>query len=106
MALKVNWTERAFLHIEEILHYWEDRNGSRTYSVKLYDKVQSTLELLSFYPESGKKTDNQRLSKKIVKDYYLYYTFNEATLTVIGIIDMRRDPKYLKQFEREVIKKR
>ena len=68
MALKVEWTERAYLHIEEVLNYWEDKNGSRNYSIKLYDWIQSSLELLATYPESGRRTENQRLRKKIVKD--------------------------------------
>ncbi len=77
------------------------RNGSKTYSLKLYDRIQTSLRILALYPESGKRTDNSRLSKKIIKDYYLYYTYDEVTLSVIGIFDMRRDPEYLRKFESE-----
>jgi len=105
MALKLEWTERAILHLEEILHYWEDRNASKTYSLKLYSWIQTSLEILSHYPHSGNRTDNIRLRKKIVKDYCLYYTFDPKTLTIIGIIDMRRDPEYLKKFENKKIRK-
>lgn len=101
MALKLEWTERAILHLEEILNYWEDRNNSKTYSLKLYSWIQTSLELLSQYPESGKRTNNLRLHKKIVKDYYIYYTFDTIKLTIIGIIDMRRDPEYLRKFEKD-----
>lgn len=99
MALKIEWTERAFLHLEEIFINREDKKDSRSYSVKLYSLIQSCLELLSKYPESGRCTDNKKLNKKIVKDFYLYYSYDETTLTVIGLINMQRDPDYLLQFE-------
>ncbi|HAQ39122.1 MAG TPA: type II toxin-antitoxin system RelE/ParE family toxin [Saprospirales bacterium] len=99
MALRLEWTERAIIHLEELLNYWEDRNASKTYSLKLYSWIQTALKLLSYYPKSGRKTDNKRLFKKTVKDYFIYYTFDTNTLTIIAIIDIRRDPEYLKKFE-------
>ena len=101
MALNIEWSERALLHLEEILNYWENRNKSKAYSLKLYSWIQTSLELLALHPASGKRTENIRLHKKIIKDYYLYYTFDSTTLTVIGIIDMRRDPEYLRKFDSE-----
>lgn len=101
MALKLEWTERAIEHIVEILEYWEERNGSKTYSIKLYSWVETTLAILTKHPESGRITDNNRLYKKIVKDYFIYYTFDTEILTVIAIIDMRRDPDFIQDIENE-----
>ena len=36
MALKIVWTENAETHLEAILSYWSERNGSSLYSQNLY----------------------------------------------------------------------
>ena len=99
MALQIDWTDKAQDQLKDILIYWEERNGSRTYSNKLYNIFQETLEILSRYPDSGRQTNNLFLKKKSVRDYFIYYTFNDSNLTVIGISYMGRDPIYLKSME-------
>lgn len=96
MALQVRWTEEAKLQFSEILNYWDDRNGSSRYSFKLLTLVEKSIIRLLDYPETGRPTENKRIRLKIIKDYFLYYSFNEKTLVVLGVSDMRRDPKYLK----------
>ncbi len=99
MALQIEWTDKALDHLDNILNYWEERNGSRTYSNKLYSIIQEALEILSRYPDSGRQTNNLFLKKKSVRDYFIYYTFDDSSLTVIGISYMGRDPNYLKSME-------
>ena len=79
MALKIIWTKNALEHLEDILNYWELRNGTNSYSIKLYKLFQNGLDLLSRYPTSGTKTNNE--------------------LTVLGIVDMRRNPKFIRKIE-------
>jgi len=45
MALKIIWTRNAIEHLEDILNYWEVRNGSSSYSIKLYKLFQDGLNL-------------------------------------------------------------
>jgi plasmid stabilization system protein ParE len=52
MALKIIWTKNALEHLEDILNYWEVRNGTNSYSIKLYKLFQDGLDLLSRYPTS------------------------------------------------------
>ena len=92
MALQIIWTPDAIQHFNQILEYWIECNGSPAYSQKLYQTVKSTLLLLTKYPESGKLTEKQGIRAKIVKDYYLFYSYNFSTLTIVGMCDMRRDP--------------
>ncbi|MCB0645215.1 MAG: type II toxin-antitoxin system RelE/ParE family toxin [Saprospiraceae bacterium] len=99
MALKVTWTKNSLSHLEDILLYWDNRNGSKTYSHKLYNHFQRGIDLLSRYPETGRLTNNVQIRKKTIKDYFLYYSFNEIELTILGIVDMRRNPKFLRNFE-------
>ena len=76
MALQINWTVKALDHLDNILNYWEERNGTRTYSNKLHVIFQEALEVLSRYPDSGRQTNNLFLKKKSVKDYFIYYAYN------------------------------
>lgn len=100
MALKIVWTENAETHLEAILSYWSERNGSSLYSQKLYKMFQKELDVLKRYPEIGAKTNNDFIRKKIVRDYFVYYNFDDEVLTVLGLVDMRRNPKFIKTFEK------
>ncbi|HMR87990.1 MAG TPA: type II toxin-antitoxin system RelE/ParE family toxin [Saprospiraceae bacterium] len=99
MALKIVWTRNAIGHLEDILNYWESRNGTSVYSIKLYKLFQNGLDVLSRYPFSGTSTNNDLIRKKTIRDYFIYYSYNESNLTVLGIVDMRRNPKFIRKFE-------
>ena len=99
MALKIVWTKNAVEHIEEILQYWETRNNSTTYSKKLYILFQKSLLVLSRFPASGNKTNHETIRKKTIKDYFIYYTYDKYNLNILGIVDMRRNPKFIRRFE-------
>jgi toxin YoeB len=99
MALGVVWTKNSLEHIEKILTYWELRNGSKAYSQKLYKLFQNGIDVLTRYPETGSKTNNSLIRKKTIRDYFVYYSFDQINLTVLGIVDMRRNPKFLRKFE-------
>jgi plasmid stabilization system protein ParE len=100
MALKIVWTENAETHLEAILNYWSERNGSSLYSQKLYNMFQKELDLLTRYPEAGAKTTTDLIRKKTVRDYFAYYNFDEKVLIVLGLVDIRRNPKFIKTFEK------
>ena len=99
MALQIVWTSNAQEHLVEILKYWEHRNGSKSYSFKLHKLFQKGLEVLSNYPETGTKTSHTVIRKKTITAYFVYYSFDERSITVLGIVDMRRNPKFIRKFE-------
>jgi plasmid stabilization system protein ParE len=94
MALQIIWTVDAKDHVNEILDYGYQRNGTKTYSKKLYLTIKNALKIPAKYPESGKLTEKSLVRAKIIKDYYLFYTFDKTHLFVVGFCDMRRDPEY------------
>ncbi len=96
MPLEIKWTVRAEIQFNNVLDYWTERNQSRTYSHNLIDMVDEALIGLSRFPESGRQTENESIRIKIVRDYFIYYSFDEKELQVIDICDMRRDPNYIK----------
>jgi len=96
MELDVKWSNRAEREFDKILNYWNDRNGSKLYSLKLINLVNESIKKLTQFPESGQQTDNLFIRYKIVKDYFLYYSFDESTLYIVDVCDMRRNPEYIK----------
>jgi plasmid stabilization system protein ParE len=72
MALQIIWTVDDKDHLNEFLDYWHQRNGTKTYSKKLYQTVKNALKTLAKYPESGKLTEKSLLGAKIIRDYYLF----------------------------------
>lgn len=96
MDLVVQWSDRAESELDYILNYWNDRNGSRRYSLRLISLVNDTIDKLAKNPESGRRTNNLFIRYRIVKDYFLYYSYDDTNLYIVDICDMRRDPKYIK----------
>ena len=96
MGRQIIWSPEALELLEGILKYWEDRNGSKTYSLKLNRLVQDCLKQISKYPESGRIAKYQNVHYRIVRDYFIYYTYTEKEIEVLSLCDMRRDPEYIK----------
>lgn len=96
MGRKIIWSTEALELLEGILTYWEQRNRSKTYSLKLNRLFQECLKQVSKYPKSGKKTKHHNVHYRIVRDYLIYYSFTDLEIKVLSICDMRRDPEYIK----------
>ena len=96
MVLQVKWTKEAKVQFKDILDYWDVRNNSTRYVQKLIKIVDKAIVRLLEFPEIGRVTENDRIRLKIIKDYFLYYSFNDTEFIVLGISDIRRDPNYLK----------
>ena len=96
MAKHVIWSERSLVLLQEIIKYWNKRNGSVKYTEKLYGLIQSALLQLSQFPEIGSDTENSKIQYTKVRTYYIYYSYDDTTLNVIAISHVRRGPKYLK----------
>jgi len=93
MALQIIWTDIAEEHLNEILYYWISRNRSTAYAIKLNELLEKAIQILSRYPNSGRKTNHKNLRVKIVRDYFVYYHYDEEYLYVTAICDMRREPE-------------
>ena len=93
---KINWTEKANLERKEILQYWITRNKSKRYSIKLNKLFVETIKKTAENPLIGRKTDfNENIRVKIVRDYLLFYKFDDKQLKVLSIWDGNRDDNKL-----------
>ena len=93
---KINWTEKANFERKEILQYWINRNKSKRYSIKLNKLFVETIKKTAENPLIGRKTDfNENIRVKIVRDYFLFYKFDDKQLKVLSIWDGNRDDNKL-----------
>lgn len=96
MVRQIIWAKREQQNRKAILSYWNDRNNSKVYSKKLNRLFIQAIEILAYYPQLGRKTDNEKARMKIVKDYFLIYEFDDKELRVLSIFETRQDPAKLK----------
>ncbi|HEX7584588.1 MAG TPA: type II toxin-antitoxin system RelE/ParE family toxin [Prolixibacteraceae bacterium] len=97
MVKQVIWTKLAHENRKSILEYWTDHNKSNTYSRRLNQLFESTIELISKYPKIGKKTEIADIRIKSIKEYFVTYREKETSVEILAIWDQRQDPDHFKR---------
>ncbi|WP_288460626.1 type II toxin-antitoxin system RelE/ParE family toxin [uncultured Chryseobacterium sp.] len=92
MAKQIIWTKRASNEWLDILQYWINRNKSNSFSIKLNNLIKNNLELLSEFPDIGRKTDIPNVSVKIVHKYLLYYECADHKIYILTIRHGSKNP--------------
>ena len=93
---KITWTEKANIERKEILEYWINRNKSKTYSIKLNKLFIEATRKIADYPEVSRKTDfDENVRLKIIRNYLLFYEYDEKQIKVLSVWDGNRDERKL-----------
>lgn len=90
------WSSTANKELKLILEFFNLRNKSKTYSKKLYKKIQIELKNLLLHPEIGKKTDAVNVRGLLIENYYLFYEVNAKHIVILSVWDTRQNPESLK----------
>ncbi|WP_312390780.1 type II toxin-antitoxin system RelE/ParE family toxin [Chryseobacterium sp.] len=96
MAKRIIWSEKAKNELTDILKYWINRNKSKSFSIKLNNLIKEHLELISEFPETGRKTDIINVYVKIVQKYLLYYEVIDDCIYILTIRHGSKNPKTIK----------
>jgi toxin YoeB len=96
MARQIVWTPPAEKDRKDILAYWLNRNGSPTYSLKLFERFQAATRKLLAHPFIGRPSDIEGVRVLAVGEYLLFYEVFADSIVVHHIWDGRRDLKKLK----------
>jgi plasmid stabilization system protein ParE len=88
---KIIWSPDANLDFLAILEYFQKRNGSKTYSRKLYFKIRKSVRLLIKHPFLGLKTDDENIRSLIEGDYAIFYKLDNEIIHILSIWDCRQD---------------
>lgn len=89
---KIEWSSDAKDDLLDILNFYIERNKSNTYSIKLNNKINKSLQQIAKNPILGLKTDYDSVRALIVSDYQIIYEIFEQLILVIMIWDCRRNP--------------
>ncbi|MDV3865811.1 addiction module toxin RelE [Elizabethkingia anophelis] len=76
-ARKIIWMQKANIERRDILEYWIDRNKSKKFSIKLNKLIVGTIKQIAENPGIGRKTNLENIRVKIIRDYLLFYEFDE-----------------------------
>ena len=93
MARKIVWSIKASIEKDDILRYWLDRNKSKSYPKKLNLLFHQATKWLSRNPYLGRRTSADHVRVKLVRDYFVFYRFDEKNIYVLTIWDARRNPE-------------
>ena len=89
---KIIWSRRATIKLYSILEFYILRNKSKTYSTKLYTKINKEVKLLQNNPELGIKTTEESIRGLIVESYIVYYQVTGNEIVIHSIWDSRQNP--------------
>lgn len=95
MVKQIIWSRRAQSELIEIFEYWNNRNKSNTFSIKLNFLIEEQLKLLIENPKIGRKTDIENVYIKIIHKYLLYYEVMGNQLHILTIRHGSENPKTL-----------
>lgn len=93
---KIIWSQTAKRKLYSTLEFYNQRNESKTYSLKLYKKFQKELSLLKVQSNIGIKTDLENVRGLIVDDFILFYEIKSKIIIVHNVWDSRQNPDSLK----------
>jgi addiction module RelE/StbE family toxin len=93
---KIIWSNKANRKLFEIMEFYAQRNSSKTYSIKLFQRFQRELTVLIKQPEIGIKTEIESVRGLIVDDYILFYEYDREMVIIHTIWDNRQDPNELR----------
>ena len=96
MAEKVGWSLRAQNDRKKIFSYWNKRNKSNNYSIRLNRLFIEATKAISDYPKIGKITERENIRIKIVREYLIVYKELENKIEVLTIFSSHQNPAKLK----------
>ena len=97
MAKQIIWSLKAQNDRKAIFTYWNNRNQSNLYSLKLNFLLIEAANLISKFPKIGKPTGYRETRVKLVRDYLMIYKEEETFIIIVTIWDGRQDPLKLVQ---------
>ncbi|MCF8304217.1 MAG: type II toxin-antitoxin system RelE/ParE family toxin [Bacteroidales bacterium] len=93
MARKIIWSRNAIRDKIQILDYWYNRIGTKTYSKKLDKAFRTAVKNLKDYPFLGKKMEESDMGYIVKEHHLILYSVGENEIMILHIWDSRRNPE-------------
>lgn len=92
MANEIVWSHSAQRQWKEILLFWKDHNQSAAYCRTLNGLLTQSIDLISRFPNIGRRTNVSGVRIKLLRDYYIIYEQRQEQIHILGVWDSRQDP--------------
>jgi toxin YoeB len=93
MALDLLFSPQFADSLEEILQFFDERNGSDRFSKKLMKMILKQTSLLKTMPEIGRQTDFPGVRILFVDRYGIEYQIRDKAILIIDIYSCQTDPE-------------
>lgn len=93
MALDLLFSPQFADSLEEILHFFDERNGSDRFSKKLMKMILKQTSLLKTMPEIGCQSNFPGVRILFVDRYGIEYQIRDKVILIIDIYSCQTDPE-------------
>lgn len=90
---KIIWSLRAKIELEDVLEFFNHRNGNSNYSLKILLEIEDLLKTLSATEFIGRLTSNKKTRVITMEVYLIFYETNEDRIEIVSFWDNRQNPK-------------
>ena len=90
------WSSKAKIDLKNLYEFYNYRNKSKTYSLKLHWKIQNEIKLLLKQPEIGKKTNKIGIRGLLIDNHYVFYEIFQEHIVILAIWQNSQNPSKLK----------
>lgn len=88
---EIIWSTRANIELKKTLEFYNKRNGSTKYSLKLLVDIDNLLNTLSHSEFIGRLTANKKTRVVVMKVYLIFYETNKNRIEILSFWDNRQD---------------
>jgi len=92
---KIIWSKTAETKLYKILEFYNERNKSTAYSIKLLQKINKELLILLKQPNMGIKSELESVRGLIIDYYIVFYESHNNNIIIHTIWDCRQNPSDL-----------
>ncbi|PKP11866.1 MAG: plasmid stabilization system [Bacteroidetes bacterium HGW-Bacteroidetes-3] len=90
---KIIWSPRAKNELKISLEYFNKRNGSSNYSLKILKEIEDLTKTLSKSEFIGRLTSNKTTRVIPMTVYLIFYEINNDKIEILSFWDNRQDLK-------------
>ncbi len=88
---KIIWSNNAKNELKKVLEFYNKRNGSKKYSLKILNETEELLKTLSKSEFIGKLTSNKKTRVIPMEVYMIFYEINNNIIEIVSFWDNRQD---------------
>ena len=92
MARLIEFSIRSTKQLQKILTFYDERNGSKTYSRRLMQALMDDLELMAKMPLASSPSIRSDVRFFYLMGFTIVFRYNTKKLTVLSIRSSRRKP--------------